>query len=196
MNRSVVINREYASGGREVGRLVAQAAGLEFYDTKILHEAALRQEYSEEMLATFDEQFIGGGFFDFALIGGDPELAALPYRIHGAITEVVVEAARKGPAVFIGRCADQMLHDAELPVRSVFIYSTDMQRRIQRAVQVDGVQLKHAEAYIAKMDRARRRYQQFFTDTKFGDPNSYDLCLNSAEISYEECAKAILATCS
>lgn len=195
MNRSVVINREYASGGREVGKLVAQAAGLEFYDTKILHEAALRQEYSEEMLATFDEQFIGGGFFDFALIGGDPELAALPYRVHGAITEVVVDAARKGPAVFIGRCADQMLRDAELPVRSVFIYSTDMQRRVHRAVQVDGVQLKHAEAYIAKMDRARRRYQQFFTDTKFGDPGSYDLCLNSAEISYEECAKAILATC-
>jgi CMP/dCMP kinase len=195
VNRSVVINREYASGGREVGRIVAQAAGMEFYDTKILHEAALRQEYSEEMLATFDEQFIGGGFFDFALIGGDPELAALPYRIHGAITEVVVETARKAPAVFIGRCADQMLRDAELPLRSVFIYSTDMQRRIHRAVQVDGVQPKHAEGYIAKMDRARRRYQQFFTDTRFGDLNSYDLCLNSAEISYEDCAKAILATC-
>jgi hypothetical protein len=193
MNQSIVINREYASGGREIGRLISEQTGLEFYDTRILQEAALRQEYSEEMLASFDEQFVGGGFFDFSLLGGDPELAALPYRIHGAIAQVVTAAAQTAPAVFIGRCADQILIDAELPLRSVFIYSSDIKRRIERAVQVDGVDPKHAEAYIAKMDRSRRRYQQFFTDTKFGDPDSYDLCLNSAKLSYEACAQAILA---
>lgn len=194
MNRSIVINREYGSGGREIGRLIAEKAGSEFYDTRLLQEAALRQEYSEEMLATFDEQFVTGGFFDFSLIGGDPELAALPYRIHGAISEVVVAAATAKPAVFIGRCADQILKDAGLPVRSVFVYSTDMERRVARAVQVDGVNPKHAEAYIAKIDRSRRRYQQFFTDTKFGDPASYDLLLNSAELGYDIAAATVLAT--
>ncbi|MPN46767.1 hypothetical protein SDC9_194365 [bioreactor metagenome] len=146
------------------------------------------------MLATFDEQFITGGFFDFALIGGDPELAALPYRIHAAISEVVVAAATQAPAVFIGRCADQILKDAGLPLRSVFVYSTDMERRIARAVQVDGVNPKHAEGYVAKIDRSRRRYQQFFTDMKFGDPASYDLLLNSAELGYDVAAEAILST--
>lgn len=194
MKRSVVINREYGSGGREIGRIVAEKTGSQFYDTRLLQEAALRQEYSEEMLATFDEQFITGGFFDFALIGGDPELAALPYRIHAAISEVVVAAATQAPAVFIGRCADQILKDAGLPLRSVFIYSTDMERRIARAVQVDGVNPKHAEGYVAKIDRSRRRYQQFFTDMKFGDPASYDLLLNSAELGYDVAAEAILST--
>lgn len=194
MKRSVVINREYGSGGREIGRIVAEKTGSQFYDTRLLQEAALRQEYSEEMLATFDEQFIIGGFFDFALIGGDPELAALPYRIHAAISEVVVAAATQAPAVFIGRCADQILKDAGLPLRSVFVYSTDMERRIARAVQVDGVNPKHAEGYVAKIDRSRRRYQQFFTDMKFGDPASYDLLLNSAELGYDVAAEAILST--
>ncbi len=194
MKRSVVINREYGSGGREIGRIVAEKTGSQFYDTRLLQEAALRQEYSEEMLATFDEQFITGGFFDFALIGGDPELAALPYRIHGAISEVVVAAATEAPAVFIGRCADQILKDAGLPLRSIFVYSTDMERRIARAIQVDGVNPKHAEGYVAKIDRSRRRYQQFFTDMKFGDPASYDLLLNSAELGYDVAAEAILST--
>jgi CMP/dCMP kinase len=193
MNQSIVINREYASGGREIGRLIAEQTGQEFYDTRILQEAALRQEYSEEILASFDEQFVGGGFLDFTLLGGNAELAALPYRIHGAITAVVTAAAIKAPAVFIGRCADQILLDAKLPVLSVFIYSSDLQQRIARAVEVDGVDPKHAEAYIAKMDRSRRRYQQFFTDAKFGDPQSYDLCLNSAKLSYDACARAIIA---
>jgi CMP/dCMP kinase len=193
MNLSIVINREYASGGREIGRLICEQTGMEFYDSRILKETALRQEYSEEMLASFDEQFVGGGFFDFALVGGDPELAALPYRIHGAIAQVVAEAASKAPAVFIGRCADQILIDAKLPLRNVFIYSTDMAARIDRAVRVDGVQPTHAEGYIAKMDRARRRYQQFFTESRFGDVESYDLCLNSGKLSYEACAQAILA---
>lgn len=195
MDRSIVINRSYASGGREVGRLIAEQTGMDFYDTRLLHEAALRQEYSEEMLASFDERFVGGGFFDFSLLGGDPELASLPYRVHGAIAEVVVAAAQKAPAVFVGRCTDQILLDAKLPLRSVFIFSTDLQRRVERAVEVDGVEAKHAESYIAKMDRSRRRYQQFFTDAKFGDPNSYDLCLNTGQIGYQACARAILASC-
>lgn len=195
MNRSIVINREYASGGREIGRIIAEQAGMEFYDTRLLQEAALRQEYSEKVLASFDEQFVGGGFFDFTLLGGDPELASLPYRIHGAISQVVVAAAKRAPAVFIGRCADQILSDAGVPLRSVFVYGTDLNRKIERAVKVDGVDPRHAENYIARMDRSRRRYQQFFTDTRFGDPVSYDLCINSARITYVACAKAILTSC-
>jgi CMP/dCMP kinase len=196
MNRSIVINREYGSGGREIGRLIAERTGLEFYDTRILNETAVKQGLSEELLAGFDEQVAAGVFFEFsALAGADPLTASLPYRVHAAISEVILAAAKKGPAVFIGRCADRVLIEHEIALRSVFIYSTDMSRRIARAVAIDGVEPRHAESHIARMDRARRRYQQFFTDTKFGDLANYDLTLNSARLSYETCADVILASC-
>jgi CMP/dCMP kinase len=196
MDRSIVINREFGSGGREVGRIVAERTGMEFYDTRILQEAAARQGSPTDLLASFDEQVVGGQFFDVSMLGtADAELLSLPYRTYSTIAEVIVAAAQRAPAVFIGRCADRILVDHGLRMRSVFIYSTDRQAKIARAIEVDGIEPKYAESHINRMDRSRRRYQQFFTDTKFGDPHSYDLCLNSARLSYRDCADVILASC-
>ena len=69
---------------------------------------------------------------------------------------------------------------------------SDTAAKVARAVEVDGVPAKDAERYIAKMDKIRSRYQQFFTNTRFGDPRRYDLCLNSARLGYEMCAELIV----
>lgn len=193
-SRSVVINREFGSGGREIGKLVAERSGMEFYDTRILQEAAAARGFPQDLLERFDERLAASTFFDLSFFTGvDSETSTLPYRLHSAISDVVVAAAQNAPAVFIGRCADKILDDADLPYRSVFVYSTDMDAKIARAVQVDGVEPRYAESHITKMDKARRRYQEFFTDTTFGDRRIYDLCLNSARIDYGQCADVILA---
>jgi cytidylate kinase len=193
--RSIVINREFGSGGREVGRLVAEQAGLRFYDSHIIQDAAAAKGLSPGLLERFDERIATNPFVSISMFSGvDPEASSLPYRLYSAIQDVVVAAAQTAPAVFVGRCADKILADAGIPFRSVFVYSTDLERKIARAVEVDGVPRKAAENYIAMMDRTRSRYQQFFTDTKFGDHREYDVCLNSARLSYADCARVILAT--
>lgn len=194
MQRSIVINREFGSGGREIGRMICQRTGMEFYDSRILQEAASKRGLPTDLLEGFDERIVTGQFFDLSIIGGtDPETISLPYRMYGAIAEVITEAARTKPSVFIGRCADKILTEAKLPFRSVFIYSTDLAAKIARAVERDGVEPKDAEKYIAKMDRARDRYQQFFTGTRFGDRKEYDLCLNSGRLDYATCVDLIIA---
>ena len=192
MNRSIVINREFGSGGREIGRLVAEQAGMALYDSRILTETAVAKGYPADLLEQFDERVNTGQFFDMSILGGDPETAALPYRLYTAIAEVIVDAAKTAPAVFIGRCADRILADARLPFRSVFVYSTDTEAKIARAMEVDGIERHHAERYIAKMDKSRSRYQQFFAGTTFGDPREYDLCLNSGRLGYPTCVELIL----
>jgi cytidylate kinase len=194
MNSSIVINREFGSGGREIGRMLSERAGLDFYDTRVLAEAADKRGVPGELLAEFDERVAAGPYFDLsALSGVDVETYALPYRMYTAVADVITEAARTRPAVFIGRCADRILRDAGLRYRSVFIYSTDLERKMARAVRVDGVAPKDAEKYIAKMDKARARYQQFFTSTRLGDYREYDLCLNSGRLGYQACVDLILA---
>ncbi|MFT4108838.1 AAA family ATPase [Propionicimonas sp.] len=193
MDRSIVINREFGSGGREIGRLICERTGMQLYDTRILQEAAERRGFPHDLLETFDERVAAGSYFDLSLISGtDSETFSIPYRMYGAFAEVISDAARTAPAVFIGRCADKILRDAKLRFRSVFIYSTDTERKITRAVEVDGVAPKDAEKYIARMDRTRARYQQFFTNTKFGDYRDYDLCLNSGRLGYAGCVDIIL----
>jgi cytidylate kinase len=193
--RSIVINREFGSGGREVGRLVAEQAVLRFYDSRIIQDAATAKGLSPGMLKRFDERISTNPFASISVFAGvDPETSSMPYRLYSAIQDVVVAAARTAPAVFVGRCADKILADAGIPFRSVFVYSTDLERKITRAMEVDGVLRKSAESHIAAMDRTRSRYQQFFTDTTFGDYREYDLCLNSARLSFADCAEVILAT--
>jgi cytidylate kinase len=193
--RSIVINREFGSGGREVGRLVAEQAAVRFYDSRIIQDAAAAKGLSSDLLARFDERISTNPFVSISMFSGvDPEASSLPYRLYSAIQDVVLVAARTAPAVFVGRCADKILADAGIPFRSIFVYSTDLERKIARAVAMDGVPRKSAENYIATMDRTRSRYQQFFTDTTFGDHREYDMCLNSARLSYADCARVILAT--
>jgi len=108
--RSIVINREYGSGGREIGRLIAERTGMEFYDTRILAEAAAARGLPSDLLATFDERVVAGQLFDLSIItGADSGTFSLPYRMYGAIAEVITGAAGKAPAVFIGRCADRIV---------------------------------------------------------------------------------------
>jgi hypothetical protein len=195
IRRSVVINREFGSGGREVGRRLADRTGMQFYDSRILAEAAANRGLPADLLTRFDERVVTGQYFDLSMITGtDSETFSLPYRMYAAIAEVITAAARVAPAVFIGRCADRILRDAGLRIRSVFIYSTDTGRKISRAVEVDGVDPRHAENYLARMDKARSRYQEFFTQTRFGDPREYDLCLNSARLGFDGCVDTILAS--
>ena len=193
MNRSIVINREFGSGGREIGRLISERTGMELYDTRVLREAASKRGLATDLLASFDERVVTGTYFDMSGIAGfDAETYSLPYRMYGAIAEVITEAARVAPTVFIGRCADWVLRNAKLPCLSTFVYSTDKAGKIARAVELDGVQPRDAEKYIAKMDKVRSRYQQFFTNTRFGECRYYDLCLNSGRLGYEMCTDLIV----
>lgn len=195
MNHSIVINREFGSGGREVARLLAERTDFDFYDTALLEDAASRRGLEPGQFEAFDERLAAGQYLNLSMMGiADAEGSALPFRMFGTIAEVIKEAARTRPGVFVGRCADFILRDAKLPLRSVFIYSTDRQAKIARAINVDGVPAKDAEKYIAKMDKTRSRYQMFFTNSHFGDLRQYDLCLNSARLGYPACVDAILAT--
>ena len=153
MNRSIVINREFGSGGREIGRIISERTGMVRYDTRVLQEAASKRGLSPDLLADFDERAVSGPYFDLSIMGSlDPQLYSLPYRMYGAIADVITEAARVEPAVFIGRCADKILRDARLRFRSVFIYSTDTKRKIARAV----AQLSTGSGYFGIRRCARR----------------------------------------
>lgn len=193
MNRSIVINREFGSGGREIGRMISERAGMELYDSRVLEDAAATGGLPGGLLAEFDEVVVSGPYFDLSPLAiVDQESYALPYRVYSAIADVITGAARSKPAVFVGRCADRILADAGVPFRSVFIYSTDVEAKIARAVELDGVARGEAEKYIARMDKTRARYQQFFTGTQFGDRREYDLCLNSGRLGYRACVEIIL----
>ncbi len=192
MKRNVVINREYGSGGRKIGKLVAEELHMPFYDSRILEASIGKNGMTGSFLETFDEKVIGSFLYTLSMAAsGDRGAMEKPYKMYGAIADTIKGAAMLEPCVFIGRCADQILKDANIPFINVFIYATNKEEKIQRAI-AEGVPSEKAENYIYKKDKARRGYQDFFTHTKFGVYTNYDMCLNSSRLGYEKCAQVII----
>ena len=117
----------------------------------------------------------------------------LPFATFAAMSELIQELAKLNPCIFLGRCAGHVLKSAGVPYLRVFIYASDMNERIRRVREVDGVEENRIEAAIRKKDNQRRNYNKFFTQETWGDRQNYDLMINTSTMGYEGAAKLILA---
>ena len=194
-NISIVIDREYGSGGREVARILSERLGMEFYDGNLLVLAG--KEYGIDLgtLQTYDEKGVGSVLHDLALVRTTAYGSTVndaPFQVYSAQSRLVQQLVARGPAIFLGRCTGQILRsEARVPVVHAFIYASDMAQRVERARTVDGVETGRIEAYIRRRDNQRRNYNKFFTDKVWGDPKNYDLMLNTSALGYEGAATAI-----
>ena len=201
-NKSIVIDREYGSGGREVARILSEKLGMEFYDGNLLVLAG--KEYGIDLgtLQTYDEKGVGSILHDFALVRSSAYSSTIygtavneaPFQVYSAQSRLVQQLVAKGPAIFLGRCTGQILKtEARVPFVHAFVYASNMQDRINRVREVDGVEASRIEAYIKRRDNQRKNYNKFFTDKTWGDRENYDLMLNTSTLGYEGAANAIIA---
>ena len=200
--KSIVIDREYGSGGREVARILSEKLGMEFYDGNLLVLAG--KEYGIDLgtLQTYDEKGVGSLLHDLSLVRNSglgstvygSTVNEAPFQVYSAQSRLVQQLVAKGPAIFLGRCTGQILKtEARVPFVHAFIYASNMQDRIDRARKVDGVEASRIEAYIKRRDNQRKNYNKFFTDKTWGDRENYDLMLNTSTRGYEGAAAAIIA---
>ena len=195
-NISIVIDREYGSGGRELARILSEKLGMEFYDGNLLVLAG--KEYGIDLgtLRDYDEKGVGGVLPDLS-IGRSSAFGSLvneaPYQVYSAQSRLVQQLVAKQPCIFLGRCTAQILAtEARVPFVHAFIYASRMEDRIARARNVDGVEAGRIEAYIKRKDTQRKNYNRFFTEKIWGDPKNYDLMLNTSALGYDGAAAAIL----
>ncbi len=200
--KSIVIDREYGSGGREVARILSEKLGMEFYDGNLLVLAG--KEYGIDLgtLQTYDEKGVGSLLHDLSLVRNSgfgstvygSTVNEAPFQVYSAQSRLVQQLVAKGPAIFLGRCTGQILKtEARAPFVHAFVYASNMQDRIDRARNVDGVEANRIEAYIKRRDNQRKNYNKFFTDKDWGDRNNYDLMLYTSALGYEGAAAAIIA---
>lgn len=195
MDTSIVIEREYGSGGREVARILSEKLGIEYYDGNLLVEVSEKFHIDLSVLKDFDEQRIGSMIYNIAMAAKsiqDSSQMEMPYKLYNAQSQLMKQLVAEKPCIFLGRCADEILKD-EVRLLKIFIYSDKMEDKIDRVIKVDGVVPEDAETIIHRKDMQRKNYYQYFTDRKWGDMKNYDLCLNTSAIGYEGAAEAIMA---
>lgn len=193
----ITIDRQYGSGGREVGRILSQKLGIPFYDGELLLLAAERFGLNPGTLKEKDETRSGSLLHDIAMFAGslqDSGQMMEPFRMFEAVSETIRRLAMEGPSIFIGRCADTVLEEV-CGTLDVFIYASSMEDRTNRIIERGEipVPVKNLEPYIKKKDQQRREYYKMFAEKEWGKMENYDICLNTSTLGYEGCADFIAA---
>lgn len=174
-NYIITIAREYASGGRLIGKKLAEQLDIAFYDKEIISLAAKESGLAEEYLESTNES--RSPFFMYNVYGY-ANIYQVPELIYIAESNVIRSLAEKGPCVFIGRNAARALEDSENLIK-VFIHAP-LEYRIKYAKDVYGDNPKNEKGYILGRDKGREEYSRVFSGYKWRDLRNYDITVDSS----------------
>ena len=191
----ITISREFGSGGRSIGRKVAEKLGIPFYDKELVEQIAVESGFAPKFVEEHGEHSPGRSLFSYAFA---PQ--GVPGVMNGLSTadflwniqcSVILQLAEKGPCVIVGRNADYILKDRK-DAFHVYIHA-DMDFRADRIVRLYGSSEKSPEARLQEKDKRRKVNYQHYTGRTWGQAQNYDICLDSSAIGVENCADIIVS---
>lgn len=196
MRKIITIGREFGSGGRELGRRLAQELNIEYYDREILSEIAKHTSLSEEYVQSVLESK-PHSLYPITIgqsISYVNTYAFLQVQsVYTAQSNIIRDLAAKSDCVIVGRCADYILQDQK-PFR-IFVHAS-LPSRVTRCMERRseselGMTEKQMQKQILRLDKNRAKYYSFYTGKKWGDKENYDLCINTTDCSIKEMALVI-----
>ena len=184
-NRIIItIAREYGSGGRYIGKLVAQKLGIKLYDKEIIEDMAKTTGLSEEYIKENEEKRNTLDVFNNGYYTGLNNADELFVEESNFIKDI----ASKNSCVIVGRCADSILKDEK--VLKVFV-TNSMENKIERATKFYGLDAKNAEKEITRINKLRANHYKYYTDKEWKNPSNYDICINSDALGIENATDLI-----
>ncbi len=186
---SITIERQYASGGSEIGKLLEEILGIPCHDHDILEKAADNCGVPKDMVEYAEETSTNIFLFGLSMLKGEKDELPVPEKIFAEETKIITDIVKKENSIIVGRCAGYILKNI---VRSlnVYIYS-DYEKRFDRAINVYGISDEEAEDVIKKFDKKRSDFYHANTKRKWSDKECYHLCLNSGLLGTKRCAEII-----
>ena len=188
--RIITINRMYGSGGRAIGKALAEELEIGFYDKELIEIAARDKNIPFGDLADVDEKRPGAWSFPVNHeIQISKDYRAIPMNdvLFELQRDIILSLSDKEDCVIVGRCANHILQDRTL---SVFIYAP-FETRVKNVMERLDREEKSARKLVKRMDKERRSYYEFFTDEKWLDMGQYDLCIDSSKFTTEEIVKIL-----
>ncbi len=191
----ITIARQYGSGGKTIGRMLAAELGIPCYDREII---TLASEDSGINARLFSDERLKPDFWQ-RIRGGRPG-TVVPPESAGFVSNdnlfeyqarIIRRLADEGPCIIIGRCADYVLRQREDLVR-LFIYA-DGDFCLKEAMKINSLPQQEVERLIAKTDEYRAKYYRYYTGQEWKNAMNYDLCLNTRRLGFEGAARAVKA---
>ena len=193
--RIITISREFGSGGRTVGALVAKMLGIKFYDQELIEKAVEKTGFSHEFIQEAGEYASSTSKLLFNMtLSSAYSSVGLPSnydKIYVAQNNIIRELADSEPCVIVGRCADYILRERE-DCLNVFVHA-DLEFRKKHVLENYGDDPKRPiEKRLAEKDKKRHLYYKHYTGKTWGDSRNYHLSLNTAVVGVERAAEWIV----
>lgn len=192
----IVIGREFGSGGRRIGRMVADRLSIPYYDKELLAEAAGTLGFAPEIFNQTDEkrpspfrsvlQGVYGIADNFHTTSMSGE------RLYGEQSKAIRELCRRGPCVIVGRTADYVMRD-DPELVSVFLHAPLDWRAEKIVRRGDSMVLEKAKTLANKMDNERENYYNYYTDGGWGKANNYHLSIDASRLPASDVADMIVS---
>ena len=192
-NKIITISREFGSGGRTVGRMVAERLGIPFYDKELVDQIALESGFAPKFVEEHGEHSPGSSLFSYAFA---PQ--GVPGVMNGLSTadflwniqcSVILQLADQGPCVIVGRNADYILKDRPEALHA-YVFA-DVAYRAERIVRRYGEADKSPEQRLQEKDKRRRVNYQHYTGRTWGMSQNYDISLDTSSLGIEQCVDII-----
>ena len=178
----ITIAREYGSGGRYIGKLIADKLGIKFYDKDFIKKIAEKTGLTEEYVEKNEQSKNTLSALNSTGLTNQDEIFINESR-------EIEELANKESCVIIGRCADFVLKDRN-DVIKIFVYS-NIKDKINRATKFYGIDKEKAEKEIKNVDKSRAKHYKYYTEREWKDYSNYDICINSDLLGVEKVADLI-----
>ncbi len=182
----ITINRQFGSGGREVGKRLADALKCAYYDEELLVEITRKTGLSIDYINLFDEKATRSFGYTFGRTLSSFSQHSPTDKLQLEFTKLIKQIGKNGNAVIVGRCADYILQD-EQPFK-VFVFASDMDFRVNRCFDKKKEDKKaKSKAQMTKeikaVDKQREKYYEYYTALKWKDMSHYNLCVDSSRVS-------------
>ena len=197
MNSVITIGRQYGSGARELGQILAKNLGFEFYDEELVTMAAEKNKMHKDILRAVDEKatksllytLVTGSDLRFFNTSTQYEMP-INDKLFITQSEIIKNLADKSSCVIVGRCADYVLRDSAQKCLHLFVYA-DLEHRIQRICQKYDLTPEKAKDKINKIQKSRKAYYNYYSNREWGNVSNYDLCVNTGTLGLQKAAEVI-----
>ena len=189
-HRIIAISRQFGSGGRTIGKTVAEKLGIPCYDQELITLLAQESGFSPEYVKESSEDTARTGWLANLLADRVYDTPITQNVLWEAQRRVILELAEKGPCVIVGRCADFILQDRPDCLRA-YIHA-DKAYRAERIVRVYGEREDSPSKRIEDKDKSRRAYYQQYTGSTWGDAENYHIALDSGALGLDTCVRLLL----
>ena len=193
MNKVITISREYGAGGHTIGKQVARELGIELYDRDIVRETARASGYAAETVQEEEEEVSRGSAILNSILSNSVHFPNTQDAIHEVQQALILQYAKAGPCVILGRCADEVLRSSGIPCLNVFIHASEIHRAERMKAETGITDATELQRLITRKDHLRRNYYNHYTGRQWGDSHNYHLTLDSGVLGDELCARIIIA---